>query len=38
MTHRPRTSPWREMPWGREGRFWATKVVIWEEESRLVEP
>lgn len=32
------TSPWREMPWGREGQFWATKIVIWEEQSRPAEP
>ena len=32
------TEPWQEMPWGREGKFTATKIVIWEEQSRPVKP
>ena len=32
------TAPWRDEDWGREGQFWATEIVIWEEQSRPVDP
>ncbi len=32
------TAPWQEKPWGKEGKFTATAIVIWEEQSHPVKP
>jgi hypothetical protein len=32
------TAPWKEEPWGKEGQFWATEIVIWQEQSRPAKP